>query len=181
MKALLTGASNPHGRAIAEALLSAGHDVRLFGGEPGDLDGLEGLGGQVRWHPGQLEVGGSIEPVLSQREVLIHAANLDVLHQKVKDKHAAAVRIERGTLYTRYGAEREMVDLFVHVAPAGGDKVWGQVQEQATAHAKAARGVEVTVVNAAADPAATAKAVMDAVGKGRLYGTPPGKTVGVTA
>ncbi len=186
MRALVTGAGNPTGEAIVRALLTDGHDVRLFGGGPELQERFEGVGkGQVRWHPGRLQVGGSIEPVLSQREVLIHCANLDVYGKRVPkaERHDAAVQIERGTLYTRYGAEREMVDVFIHIEPTAqkGD-AFAKLQQQATEHVKGTRGVGQTEILTAdpSDPDGTMKKVVAILKAKKYYGLPPGKQAAVT-
>ncbi len=187
MRALVTGAGNPVGEAIVRALLKDGHNVRLFGGGPELQERFAGQGpGEVRWHPGRLQVGGSIEPVLSQREVLIHCANLDVYGHKVAraDRHDAAGQIERGTLYTRYGAEREMVDVFVHLEPAArkGD-AFSEVQKAATEHVRATRGatqVEIVTVDLASPDAAVTR-VLGILKAMNYYGLPPGKQAAVTA
>ncbi len=187
MRALVTGAGNPTGEAIVRALLKDGHNVRLFGGGPELQERFAGVGsGEVRWHPGRLQIGGSIEPVLSQREVLIHCANLDVYGKRVAkaERHDAAIQIERGTLYTRYGAEREMVDVFIHLEPTPqkGDS-FAKVQEHATAHVRATRGAtQVEVVSAdPAKPDPTVARVLGILKAMHFYGLAPGKQAAVTA
>jgi NAD(P)-dependent dehydrogenase (short-subunit alcohol dehydrogenase family) len=155
MRVVVTGVQNPYGQAIVRALAGAGHHVRAFGTEVGsnpfaDLD-------NVQPHPGRIEVVGSIEPVLSQREALVHAACLDA---PGKDRQAHAFKIERGTLGCRYGAEREMLDHFVHVTPAHPARLYAKVQEQAMATAQATRGpINVAIIRAEA-PDATAAEVL---------------------
>ncbi len=114
MRVLVTGAGNPVGRAIVSALLREGNQVRLFGGDASVLAAFEGQGA-VSHFPGDLATAGSIEPALSERQVIVHAACCD---EPQKDKHAYAIQVARGTLFARYGAEREQVDHFVHVEPA---------------------------------------------------------------
>ena len=148
MRALVTGASNPVGQAIVKELAANGYHVRAFGT-------TEDFGENVKSFPDWVEVGGSIEPALAEREALIHAACLD----EVKDKNKYAVRLDRGTRYTVYGAEREQVSHFVYVRPAI-NKVNSIVMEQADAHVASLRGdINVGTVDAST-PETTAKAVL---------------------
>lgn len=158
MRVLVTGATNPTGEAIVRALAARGHHVRAFG-VPADDERYQGVG-DVKAFPGWVEVAGSIEPVLSERQVLVHAACLDPQPKGRGGRRKLAVRIDRGTQYTRYAAEREQVDLFVHVGPADAGRVWSDVQATAQRHADATRGIiQVRTVHAGPDPQATAEEV----------------------
>jgi len=134
MRALVTGAMNPHGDAVVRALAKAGHPVRAFG-VPHDENPFEGLDVQV--HPGRIDVTGSIEPVLSQRELLVHAANLDA---PGADAKAHAFKIERGTLSARYGVEREQVSAFIALFPAKPSRAFSEVLAGARAQVDGTRG-----------------------------------------
>jgi|ERR1041385_4297533 NAD(P)-dependent dehydrogenase (short-subunit alcohol dehydrogenase family) len=113
MRILVTGASNNVGQAVVEALAAAGHAVRAFGVATGS--GLFANAGNVQTYPGWVETGGSVEPAASECQAIVHASCLD---PPGKDKVAHAVHLERGTLYTRYAAERELVQRFVALFPA---------------------------------------------------------------
>lgn len=158
MRVLVTGATNAYGQAIVLELAAHGHHVRAFGVDPEDdrFDDLE----NVKTFPGWVETGGSIEPVLAEREALVHAACLDPVPKGRDGKRRAAVRIQQGSLYTRYAAEREQVDHFVHVTPAEPDRTWKKLQEEAVAEAEKVRGdINFRVVRARGDPTATAEEV----------------------
>ncbi len=177
MKVLVTGAANPVGRAIIDALLADGHEVRAFGIDAKDAAHLPDHEA-LAWYPGHLATGGSIEPVLAQRDALVHAACLDT---PTKDRAAFAKHVEHGTLYTRYGAEREMVDVFVHVAPEDGGR-FAASQDKALATVQGIRGnIPLETVRHGGDAAATAAAVVAALAKAKGYGLPPGKQAAVTA
>ncbi|MGB1697329.1 MAG: hypothetical protein ACPHK8_02905 [Thermoplasmatota archaeon] len=151
MRALVTGVTNPTGQAIVKELAANGFQVRAFGT-------TEDFGDNVKSFPGWVDTAGSIEPVLAEREAVIHASCLD----SVKDKAKLAVRIERGTRYTVFGAEREQVQHFVYVRPEI-NKVNEQVMHQADAHVAGIRGdINVKTINAMG-PEATAKAVLHAL------------------
>jgi hypothetical protein len=142
VRVLVTGPLNPVGRAVATALADDGHQVRAFGTEPGS-DPFPG-DTRIECYPGWLHIGGSLEPVLSECHALIHCATLD---EPGDDRQAHAVHIERGTLYTRYAAEREPVGAFVAVFPASPGRLWGKAVDQARAHvAGTHRLVPTTVV-----------------------------------
>lgn len=156
MRVAVTGPLNPYGSAIVRELAARGHDVRAFGVPAGD-DPFPDL--DVRCHPGWVQVPGSIEPVLSEREAIIHAACLDA---PGKDKQAHAVLIDRGTLYTRYGAEREQVDHFIHLTPKEPDARFVDMHRRAVAQAQATRGIiNVRVAEAGREPSETAREVVD--------------------
>lgn len=177
MRVLVTGAGNPTGEAIVRSLVAEGHTVRLFGVGPEVADRF---GEDVAWFPGRIDVGGSIEPVLSERQAVIHVACLD---PPGRDRKAHAVRIERGTLYTRYGAEREQVDHFVHVAPRE-DKVYREAQDRAVTVVEQMRGpIHWKVLHTApGGPEETARHVLDALREGGRLGKQPGReTDAVTA
>ena len=178
MRILLTGAGNPFGKAIVEALLRDGHHIRVFGDGPETIRGLDRLG-TVAWYPGDLQVGGSIEPALSERQVIVHAAPCD---EPGKDARQHAVKVERGSLYARYGAEREQVDHFIHVAPAEPERAWRTVQQNAVQAVQGMRGDIVTTFIPAKTPEQAARDVVAALKAKPLLGKQPGReTDAVTA
>lgn len=151
MRALVTGVTNPTGQAIVKELAANGFQVRAFGTS-------EDFGENVKSFPGWVDTAGSIEPVLAEREAVIHASCLD----EIKDKAKFAVRLERGTMYTVFGAEREQVHHFVYVRPEI-TKVNQLVMEQADALVAGIRGdINVKTINASG-PESTAKAVLAAL------------------
>ncbi len=171
MRVLVTGAGNPVGRAIVSALLREGNQVRLFGGDASVLAAFEGQGA-VSHFPGDLATAGSIEPALSERQVIVHAACCD---EPQKDKHAYAIQVARGTLFARYGAEREQVDHFVHVEPAAPGRAFAHVQAEAEATVRALRGtIERTIVKAQT-PDQAARDVLAALAAKPLLGKQPGR------
>lgn len=174
MRVLVTGAGNPHGRAIVRALVKSGHQVRVFGGDSGVMEAFSGLGpGEAHWHPGDPALGGSIEPSLSERQALIHAAALDA---PLGSRAAQVERIVQGARYARYGAEREQVDHFLLVTPDDPPKGLGKAHADAVAHCESARGVmNRAVVRAASDPAATAAEVVRLLGGLPELGKQPGR------
>lgn len=160
MRVCVTGATNPTGEAIVRRLAQAGAHVRAFGVPMGD-DRFAGL--DVQTFPGWVEVGGSLEPVLSERTTLVHAANMDVPEKGRDGKRKLAIRIQQGTMYTRYAVEREQLDHFIHVTPAHPSKTWADLLEAAEHDAESTRGdIHVEVIHAA-DPAQAAVAVEHAV------------------
>lgn len=169
MRVVVTGAGNPQGAAIVDAMVEKGYSVRIFGVE---ADVAARWGDKVQWFPGHVATVGSIEPVLAEREVLVHAAGLD---EPGKDKQAHAFHIERSTLGARYGAERELLDQFIHIAPAAGAKgVYQAIQEGAIQTVQATRRVDAIVVHAR-EPAATAAEVISHIENGKHMGRMPGR------
>lgn len=159
VRVLVTGPLNPVGRAVVEALAKDGHQVRAFGVEPGSRPFASA---NVEAYPGWVEVGGSLEPVAVECQALVHCASLDA---PGKDKAAHAVHVERGTLYARYAAERELVGAFVCVLPASPGRAWGKVVEQARAHAEGTRKLVPTTLVSSEDPEGVVKAVKAALAK----------------
>jgi uncharacterized protein YbjT (DUF2867 family) len=160
MRVLVTGATNPFGRAVIDAALAAGHTIRAFGVEPG-LNPFGAKAG-VEAFPGKVELGGSIEPVACECQAIVHCANLD---EAGKDVAAHAVHIERGTLYSRYGAERELVNRFIVLLPESPERPFGKALAQAEAHAKATRPSVVTEILKVREPTAAAQRVVSILAK----------------
>ncbi len=173
MRVVVTGAGNPTGEAIVRALQKEGHMIRLFGIDAETAARFEG----VQWHPGHLTTIGSIEPVLAEREVLVHAACLDA---PGKDKRQHAVHIERGTLGCKYGAERELLDQFIHVTPATPDKTYSVAQANAVATAESSRKVPVHIVRASS-PEQAAQEVLEVIEEGQHFGRYPGRETDAVA
>ncbi len=169
MRVCVTGATNPVGEAIVHALLNAGHDVRAFGVPAGD-DRYEGT--EALPFPGWVEVGGSLEPVLAEREALVHAAEFDAVGKGKVAVRNHAVRIQKGALYARYAAEREQVDHFVHVTPSNPGKTFGELHGAAVEEVEKMRGdIHVHVVVHENDASATAQDVVDALASTGMLGT----------
>ncbi|MES2154036.1 MAG: hypothetical protein V4510_02785 [bacterium] len=160
MRVLVTGALNPFGRAVVAGLAAAGHKVRAFGVAPGQ-DPFHGVAG-VECFPGQVKLAGSIEPAMCECQAIVHCANLD---EPVADAREHEIHIERGTLYTRYGAEREFVGSLVYVAPWSPGRKWGEALKAAEAHIDGARVPHATVRADPANPAAAVEQVLQAVGR----------------
>jgi len=160
MRVLVTGPLNPVGDACVRALADAGHEVRAFGVPPGttpfgDLHA-------VACYPGDVATGGSVEPVAAECQAIVHAASLDA---PTKDRQAHAVKVERGTRYTRFSAERELVERFLCILPQSPDPAYMAAVDAAEAHAKGTLKVPVTILRATArDPKATAKEVVRLLG-----------------
>jgi len=160
MRILVTGPLNPVGAAVARALAHAGHTVRAFGVPVGE-DPFQDP--RIECFPGDVATGGSIEPVAVECQAVVHAAPLD----EGADRHALAVRIERGTLYARYGAERELVGRFVVLLPESPVRGTGNAVDLAEAAAKGTKALVPTTVLRASDrdPEAAAHQVADLFGK----------------
>lgn len=176
MRVVVTGVMNPFGAAVVRALAEAGHGVRAFG-VPHDENPFQGLG-NVHPHPGRIDVTGSIEPVLSQRQALIHCANLDA---PGKDRKAHAFKIERGTLAARYGAEREQVDDLIALFPASPDARFAPSMEAAEAQVGRTRGFVNHRVLKVASPDDAARQVLDALRDMPALGMIEGANDAVTA
>ncbi len=141
MRVLVTGPTNPAGRAVVEALAAAGHSVRAFGIPAGE-NPFAGLPG-VECFPGHVEIGGSVEPAACECQAIVHCAALDAPGD---DKRAHALHIERGTLYTRFAAERELVGRFVAVFLASPERAWGAVLRKAEVHARGTHAGVPTII-----------------------------------
>lgn len=152
MRVLVTGPLNPVGRAVVEGLAEAGHEVRAFGVAAG-LDPFHGLA-NVTCYPGWVQVGGSLEPVASECRALVHCAPLDAPGD---DAAAHVLMLERGTLYARYAAERELVGALVVALPSDPGRGFGKAAGEARAHVDGTRKVVPTrVVEVPADASGAA-------------------------
>lgn len=140
MRILVTGPLNPVGRAVVLGLARQGHQVRAFG-VPAGTAPFKGVA-NVECYPGHLQVGGSMEPVASECRAVVHCAPLD---EPGEDKAAHTARIEKGTLYARYAAERELVGAFVVAFPASPGR-FGKPLAQARAHVEGTRQLVPTEV-----------------------------------
>jgi hypothetical protein len=158
VRVLVTGPLNPVGHAVAMALAGDGHQVRAFGVPPG-TDPFHG-DTRIECYPGWLHVGGSLEPVLAECQALVHCATLD---EPGEDRQAHAVHIERGTLYTRYAAEREPVGAFLAVFPASPGRLWGKAIDQAKAHVAGTHRLVPTTVVESDDADAVVAAARQAI------------------
>lgn len=158
MRVLVTGPLNPVGRAVVQALAKDGHQVRAFGIPAGE-DPFRG-DSRIECYPGWMQVGGSLEPVASECQALIHCANLDA---PGADRQAHAVHIEKGTLYARYAAEREPVGAFVVVLPAAAGRAYGKAVDQARTHVAGTHRLVPTTVVESIDPEAVVAAVRAAI------------------
>lgn len=145
MRVLVTGPLNPVGRAVVLGLAERGHQVRAFGVEPGEQP-FAGAA-NVETYPGWVQVGGSLEPVAVECRAIVHCAPLD---EPGDDRQAHAAKVEKGTLYARYAAERELVGAFIVALPAAG-RAWSKVLEQARHHAVGTRRLVPTKVVEGAD------------------------------
>ncbi len=145
MRILVTGAENPTGAAIATALAASGHTVRAFGIAPG----TNPFADQARIEPfaGDVALGGSLEPVASECQAIVHAASLD--------SKASAVHVASGTRYARFAAERELVQQFVVLLPADAPRSLSSAIEQAETLVKATRVPHTLLVAETPEAAAT--------------------------
>ncbi len=175
MRVVVTGAGNPVGRAIVHKLLAHGHMVRIFGDDAGVVSQFEGEG-TVQWHAGDLRVLGSIEPVLAEREALVHAAACD---KPLANKTAWAETVERGALGCKYGAERELLEQLIHVVPSNTGR-FGEAHALAVGHIEACRKVEASVITAH-DPETTATEVVHLLETGPNRGRYPGRETDAVA
>ncbi len=141
--------------------------IRLFGVDGEIAAKFEG----AQWHAGELTTVGSIEPVLAEREVLVHAACMD---EPGRDKRVHAIHIERGTLGCKYGAERELLDQFIHITPADAGRTFSVAQARAVGIVESCLKVPTHVVRAT-DPAQAAAEVVKAIGAGQHFGRYPGR------
>ncbi|MEA3137229.1 MAG: hypothetical protein QOC71_1510 [Thermoplasmata archaeon] len=159
MRVLVTGPLNPVGHAVALALADDGHQVRAFGVDAG-TDPFHDA--RIECYPGWLEVGGSLEPVMSECHALVHCAALDAPGD---DKQAHAAHLEKGTLYARYAAEREPVGAFVVAFPASPGRTWGKVIDQAKAHVAGTHLLVPTTVVESDDPDTVVAAARAAIAR----------------
>lgn len=154
VRVLVTGPLNPFGAAVAKALAADGHEVRAFG-VPAGTDPFHGQGG-IRVFPGDIALGGSVEPVAAECQVLVHCANLDAAGD---DRSAHAVHIDSGTRYARYSAERELVSAFIALFPAQAARAYEQPLRNAEAHVVGTRKIVPHHVLRPATPADAANQV----------------------
>lgn len=159
MRVLVTGAANPFGAAVAKALAKSGHTVRAFGIPAGE-DPFHTAGIEV--YPGDVAIGGSVEPVAAECQAFVHCSNLDA---PTGDKVADAVHYEAGTRYARFSAERELVSSFVAVFPATPPRGLGEALKQAEAHVTATRKIVPHVMLHVASPDEAVQQVQAALAK----------------
>ena len=152
MRILVTGPLNPVGRAVVKGLAEQGHQVRAFGVEAGS-NPFAGIA-NVECYPGWVHIGGSLEPVMSECRALVHCSPLD---PPGDDKAPHLAKLEKGTLYARYAAERELVGAFVVALPTPG-RQWSKVVAQARAHVEGTRRLVPTKVVEGGDAAAVLEA-----------------------
>lgn len=152
MRILVTGPLNPVGMAVVKGLADRGHQVRAFGVEPGETP-FQGVA-NVECYPGWVGVGGSLEPVAAECRAIVHCASLD---EPGKDAAAHAAKVEKGALYARYAAERELVGAFIVALPTA-TRTWAKVLQQARVHAEGTRKMVPTRIVEGAD----AKAILAA-------------------
>jgi uncharacterized protein YbjT (DUF2867 family) len=133
MRVLVTGPQSPVGRTLVEAIAKAGHHVRAFGVPPGEKP-FAGTP-NVECYPGQVELGGSVEPVASEVQAVVHCSNLD---EPGRDRKAHAIHIAKGTLYVGYAAQRELVDDYICLMPWSPGR-WSEALRRAQEAAEAVR------------------------------------------
>lgn len=151
MRILVTGAANPYGAAVARAAADAGHDVRAFG-IPAGKDPFHDA--RIACFPGLLASGGSIEPVASQCEAIVHCSAFDAMG---KDKVASGVQLSKGTMYARYSAERELVSQFIAVFPTQPARALSAAVQASQAEVAATRKIVPHVILRASTPEDAAK------------------------
>lgn len=159
MRVIVTGAANPTGAALCKALAKAGHQVRAFGIPAGEDPFHDAA---IEPYPGDIATGGSVEPVAAECQVFVHASSLDAVGD---DRQAHAVKVERGTRYARYSAERELVSQFIAVFPANPARGFGDVQKQAEEHVRATRKIVPHFLLHVASPDEAVRQVLATVGK----------------
>ena len=172
MRTLVTGAGNPFGAAIAQALLDAGHDVRLFAVDAGVAARFRSGKGTVTWYAGDVATMGSLEPALSERQALVHAASLDGPEMH---RHGQATHIERAAMACRYAAEREQVDHYIVVLPAEPGRKLAATVDRAEETARKTRGTINVAVLRAQDPQQAARDVLAALQRLPELGKAPGR------
>jgi nucleoside-diphosphate-sugar epimerase len=165
MRVLVTCPTNSVGAAVVRALAKAGHEVRAFGVEPGaDPFHLA----NVLVFTGRVELGGSLEPVASECQALVHCALFDAVEGS---RARRALVLENGTLFARYAAERELVQRLVVVFPTDGRED-AHALARAEAHVKATHPGVPHAILRAGTPDAAAKDVLAALEP--LAAMPPG-------
>lgn len=159
MRILVTGAANPYGAAVCRALADLGHTVRAFGIAPGE-DPFHHP--QVEPFAGDLAVGGSVEPVAAECQALVHCAAFD---DAVPGGQSQSFHVERGTLYARYAAERELVAQFIAVMPSAAPRGLGAAVKQAETHVQGTRKLVPHVLLHVATPEEAARQVAASIAR----------------
>ena len=129
MRILVTGVQAPMGAAIVRTLAAAGHMVRAFGLAPGSNPFAATP--SVEPFAGDAALGGSLEPVASECQAIVHVATLDA--------KPTARAVTEATRYARFAAERELVDQFIVVLPAAAPRALAAALAEAETLAKQAR------------------------------------------